>query len=77
MSSNAHAFEIDPNSATWRAIEEWMKARLEMRREQLEQCGFPQDETENCRGAIEEINEFRRQLLKAAPEAPVVDFDSA
>ena len=52
-------WQIDPESATWRAVEEWIDHRLQIRRSNLETCGTPDDETENARGAIEELLELR------------------
>lgn len=51
---------VDPNSSTWRAIESWIDERLQIRRSATECCGVPMDETENARGAIEELNELRQ-----------------
>lgn len=51
--------EVDTNSQTWRAIERWIEERLQLRRHTLQSCGLPMDETENARGAIEELSELR------------------
>ncbi len=60
MSQQAKSYEIDQNSPTWRAINRFIEDRLVMRRGNLEACGHPRDETENDRGAIEELNELLR-----------------
>ncbi len=67
-------WQIDPESATWRAIEEWIEQRLNIRRSNLEMCSMPLDETENARGAIEELHELRH-LAKPVTvlESPLLD----
>ena len=51
--------KIDPDSLTWRAVEEWIEHRLYVRRSNLEMSGQDLAETENARGAIEELLELR------------------
>ena len=53
------AFKIDANCETWLAVEEWIEHRLNIRRSNLEMCSMPLDETENARGAIEELHQLR------------------
>ena len=65
-------YEVEPDSATWREIEQWIEERLRIRRSALESTGLPIDETENARGAIEELNELRglaRPQVIAVPDA--------
>ena len=63
---------IDPKSETWLAIVEWADGRREMRRQVLEGLGLPLEETENQRGAIEELTLLILQgevnTLSAVPE---------
>lgn len=55
-------YKVDPNSDTWRAIDDWIETRLAFRRANLETVGMPPDDTENCRGAIEELKELRESV---------------
>ena len=56
----ARQVSVEPDSETWRAIQQWIEARLQLRRATLECMGLPVDETENARGAIEELQELER-----------------
>ena len=47
---------IDADSPTWLSVKAWAEGRLQFRRSNLEATGTPIDETENQRGAIEELN---------------------
>ena len=66
-------YKIDKNSETWREIECWIEERLQVRRTTLEITGLPNDETENARGAIEELLELKN-LVK--PEVVLVSEHS-
>ena len=66
-------YKIDRDSETWREIECWIKERLQIRRTTLEVTGLPVDETENARGAIEELHELEN-LVK--PEVVLVSEHS-
>jgi len=59
--------QVDPNSETWRAVEEWIEMRNVIRQSTLECSGMPMDDTENARGAMEELKELR-QLGISRPE---------
>ena len=52
---------IDTDSPTWRAVKAWAEERLAFRRQLLEATGTPIDETENHRGAVEELNSLLAQ----------------
>lgn len=67
--------EIDPDSATWRAVREWAEGRLRMQRAQLEQRGLPADETEACRAAIEELEALLKltQPSRLPPQLPMTE----
>lgn len=49
------SYEVDRDSPTWKAVKAHVEERLQMRRKNLEMAGLPSDETENYRGAIEEL----------------------
>jgi len=69
-------YKLDPNSETWRAIAQWIEGRLEMRRGNLELTGLPNDETENNRGAIEELKELENLAKPAAVlESPLTELE--
>ncbi len=65
-------FKIETESATWKAVVAWIEQRLEVNRGNLEICGLPDDETENCRGAIVELQELRHFGRTKQRDAPVV-----
>lgn len=80
MSSQVQTFTIDPNSETWRAVEAHIKGRLFARRVNVEQANLPPDETENQRGAIEELVALRALVhpLKPVHEPhPVIRITAA
>ena len=64
------SYDIDPNSETWREIEQWIEERLQVRRSNLESMGTEINETENCRGAIEELNELQQLARPHVVEEP-------
>jgi len=49
---------IDVASDTWLAIRDWANGRLKMRRGNLEVVGLDMSDTENQRGAVEELKEL-------------------
>ena len=53
-------YAIDPNSETWKAVQQFLEERLHIRWANLGQPGTPIDETENCRGAIEELTHLEQ-----------------
>jgi hypothetical protein len=57
---------IDRTSPTWSAVARWAEQRIAQRRKENETPGLPPDETENARGAIEEL----KLLLKLAEPEP-------
>jgi len=57
MAGREHKIVAD--SETWLAIEDWIEERLQVRLSRLEFSGQPMDETENDRGAIEELRELK------------------
>ena len=65
-------YVIDPKSETWLAIVAWAEERRSFRRSVLEGTGLPLDETENQRGAIEELTvliaQGEVQTLTVVPE---------
>ena len=68
-----NSYAIDLSSETWLAIDQWIKQRLQIRCTNLEISGMELDETENNRGAIEELKELR---ALAKPRAVVDEPDS-
>lgn len=53
-------YVIDPNSETWKAVQQHIDERLQVRWRNLGQPSVPMDETENCRGAIEELTHLEQ-----------------
>lgn len=47
--------KIDVNSPTWKQVERYVDQQLRIHYKNLKQCGLPDDETENARGAIQEL----------------------
>ncbi len=65
--------KVVPDSETWLAIEDWIEERLQTRLSRLEFSGQSIEETENDRGAIEELRELKN-LVK--PEVVLVSEHS-
>lgn len=70
-------YTIDPNSETWRSLNALFDERLTLHRTNLELPGLPTDDTENARGAIEELK-YLKSLVQPQPVvATVEDIDNA
>ena len=69
-------YEIQVDSPTWREIERWIEERLQIRRSALEMTGLPMDETENARGAIEELHVLQNLAKPVAVlDSPLTEID--
>ncbi len=77
MEGVTKGYDIDPHSTTARAIRDWIKDRIKMRRYNLELSGLPIDDTENQRGAIDELKELRSLLEPQAAPVEVPPSDTA
>jgi len=66
---------LDPKSETWRALLEYAKQRLACRRGNLEATGYDLAETENQRGAIEELKLLIELGEPGAIIAPTPELD--
>lgn len=70
-------YELDINSSTWKAIAEWIDARVAMHQTNLAIFGTSMEETENIRGALEELRELRSQAEPRTIPVELTDLELA